>query len=135
MSEPTRAEICAVAIAETFRGDGEILASPIGMLPQIGVKLAKLSFEPDLLMTDGVAFLRADVAPVGAIEQVSALVDLIDVAHRFELRRLQSAAVSRFGALARTPADLVAALAAARTYELPVPQGGGRQREKVVEFI
>ena len=66
MSDPTRAEICAVAIAETFRGDGEILASPIGNLPQIGVKLAKLSFEPDLLMTDGVAFLRADVAPVGA---------------------------------------------------------------------
>lgn len=66
MSEPTRAEICAVAIAETFRGDGEILASPIGNLPQIGVKLAKLSFEPDLLMTDGVAYLRSDVAPVGA---------------------------------------------------------------------
>ena len=63
MSEPTRAEICAVAIAETFRGDGEILASPIGNLPQIGVKLAKLSFEPDLLMTDGVAYLRSDVAP------------------------------------------------------------------------
>jgi acyl CoA:acetate/3-ketoacid CoA transferase beta subunit len=66
MSEITRADICAVAIAETFRGDGEILASPIGNLPQIGVKLAKLTFEPDLLMTDGVAYLRADVAPVGA---------------------------------------------------------------------
>jgi acyl CoA:acetate/3-ketoacid CoA transferase beta subunit len=66
MSEITRADVCAVAIAETFRGDGEILASPIGNLPQIGVKLAKLSFEPDLLMTDGVAYLRADVAPVGA---------------------------------------------------------------------
>ena len=66
MSEVTRADICAVAIAEVFRGDGEILASPIGNLPQIGAKLAKLSFEPELLMTDGVAYLRADVAPVGA---------------------------------------------------------------------
>jgi len=66
MSEVTRADICAIAIAETFRGDGEILASPIGNLPQIGAKLAKLSFEPDLLMTDGVAYLRGDVAPVGA---------------------------------------------------------------------
>ncbi len=69
MSDITRADICAVAIAETFRGDGEILASPIGTLPQIGVKLAKLSFEPDLLMTDGVAYLRADVAPVGAPDE------------------------------------------------------------------
>ena len=69
MSEITRADICAVAIAETFRGDGEILASPIGNLPQIGAKLAKLSFEPDLLMTDGVAYLRADVAPVGAPDE------------------------------------------------------------------
>ena len=39
------------------RGDGEILASPIGLLPQIGAKLARATFEPDLLMTDGVAFL------------------------------------------------------------------------------
>lgn len=62
----SRADVCAVAIAETFRGDGEILVSPIGSLPQIGAKLAKLSFEPDLLMSDGVAYLRADVAPVGA---------------------------------------------------------------------
>ncbi len=65
MSSPTRAEICATALADCFRGDGEILASPIGTLPTIGARLARLSFEPDLLLTDGVAFLRADVAPVG----------------------------------------------------------------------
>jgi acyl CoA:acetate/3-ketoacid CoA transferase beta subunit len=57
VSAPTRAEVCAVAIAEAFRGDGEILASPIGLLPQLGAKLARATFEPDLLMTDGVAFL------------------------------------------------------------------------------
>ena len=66
MSDITRADVCAVAIAETFRGDGEILASPIGTLPQIGAKLARRTFEPDLLMTDGVAYLRADTAPLGA---------------------------------------------------------------------
>ena len=66
MSDITRADVCAVAIAETFRGDGEILASPIGTLPQIGTKLARRTFEPDLLMTDGVAYLRADTAPLGA---------------------------------------------------------------------
>ncbi len=65
MSEFTRAEICAVAIAETFRGDGEILVSPIGVLPMIGARLAKLTFEPDLLLTDGVASLVANVQPVG----------------------------------------------------------------------
>jgi len=65
MSNFTRAEVCAVAIAETFRGDGEILVSPIGNLPAIGARLAKLTFEPDLLMTDGVACLLGNVLPVG----------------------------------------------------------------------
>lgn len=60
----TRAEVCAVAVAECFRGDGEILASCFGTIPAIGARLAKLRFAPDLLMTDGVAFLRQDVAPV-----------------------------------------------------------------------
>jgi acyl CoA:acetate/3-ketoacid CoA transferase beta subunit len=55
----TRPDVCAVAIAECFRGDGEILANPIGTLPMIGGRLARLSFEPDLLMTDGEALLVA----------------------------------------------------------------------------
>jgi acyl CoA:acetate/3-ketoacid CoA transferase beta subunit len=66
MSDFTRADVCAIAIAETFRGDGEILVSPIGLLPQVGAKLARLTFEPDILMTDGVAPLVANVDPVGA---------------------------------------------------------------------
>jgi acyl CoA:acetate/3-ketoacid CoA transferase beta subunit len=53
-SEATRGEICAVASAEAFRGDGEILASSFGIAPAIGARLAKATFEPDLLMTDGV---------------------------------------------------------------------------------
>src|SRR3972149_3734890 len=65
MSRFTRAEACAVAIAETFRGDGEILVSPIGTLPQIGARLAKASFAPDILLTDGVASIVANVQPVG----------------------------------------------------------------------
>lgn len=66
MTDVTRAEVCAVAIAEAFRGDGEILASPIGNLPAIGARLAKLTFEPDLLMSDGISMLLASVPPVGA---------------------------------------------------------------------
>ncbi len=60
-----RHEICAVALAEAFRGDGEILASPIGLLPSIAARLARATFAPDLLMTDGVASLIAGVGPVG----------------------------------------------------------------------
>jgi len=64
MSGPTRAEVCAVAVAEAFRGDGEILASAFGAVPSIGARLARLTFAPDLLLTDGIAYLRADVPPV-----------------------------------------------------------------------
>jgi acyl CoA:acetate/3-ketoacid CoA transferase beta subunit len=56
-----RADVCCVAIAECFRGDGEIVANPIGTIPRIGGLLARLSFEPDLVMTDGEAmFTSAD---------------------------------------------------------------------------
>jgi len=75
MSDFTRAEICAVAIAETFRGDGEILVSPIGTLPSLGARLAKLTFEPDILMTDGVAFLVANVQPVGGVPGPAPIVE------------------------------------------------------------
>ena len=46
MSDATRAEICAVAIAECFRGDGETLMSAFGMTPTVGGRLAKLTFAP-----------------------------------------------------------------------------------------
>jgi acyl CoA:acetate/3-ketoacid CoA transferase beta subunit len=59
MSGASLAEICAVACAEAFRGDGEILASPIGVIPSIGARLAKATFAPRLLLTDGVATLVA----------------------------------------------------------------------------
>ena len=51
-----------MAVAEAFRGDGEVLANPIGTIPMIGGRLARASFEPDLLMTDGEARLIADDA-------------------------------------------------------------------------
>jgi acyl CoA:acetate/3-ketoacid CoA transferase beta subunit len=56
----TRAEVCVVAVAECFRGDGEILANPIGTIPMIGGRLARATFEPDLAMTDGEATLIAN---------------------------------------------------------------------------
>jgi acyl CoA:acetate/3-ketoacid CoA transferase beta subunit len=65
MSDFTRAEQCAIAIAETFREDGEILVSPIGNLPQLGGRLAKLTFNPDILLTDGVSLIVSNVQPLG----------------------------------------------------------------------
>ena len=55
-----RADVCAVAMAECFRGDGELLANPIGTIPMIGGRLARATFEPDLAMTDGEARLIAN---------------------------------------------------------------------------
>jgi len=55
--EPTRAEVCVVACAEAWRGDGAILASPMGLIPSLGARLARLTFAPDLLLTDGEAYL------------------------------------------------------------------------------
>ena len=54
---PTRAEVCVVACAEAWRGDGAILASPMGVIPSLGARLARLTFAPDLLLTDGEAYL------------------------------------------------------------------------------
>jgi len=65
VGEFRRADVCAVALAELFRGDGEILANPIGNLPMIGGRLARETFEPDLVMTDGEALLVANAVPVG----------------------------------------------------------------------
>jgi acyl CoA:acetate/3-ketoacid CoA transferase beta subunit len=51
-------------MADAFRGDGEILVSCFGTIPAIGARLARLTFAPDLLMTDGIAHLLENVQPV-----------------------------------------------------------------------
>jgi acyl CoA:acetate/3-ketoacid CoA transferase beta subunit len=56
---PSRAEVCVAACAEAWRGDGAILASPMGLIPVLGARLAQLTFSPGLLLTDGEAHLLA----------------------------------------------------------------------------
>ena len=68
MSDITIDEICVTAIAEAFRGDGEILCNPIGVVPVCGGRLARESFEHDLMMTDTVSVLVANTLPVGATD-------------------------------------------------------------------
>ena len=62
-TEVTLAEICVVACAEAWRGDGALVASPMGLIPTLGARLAQLTFEPDLLITDGEATLVAPAGP------------------------------------------------------------------------
>ncbi|ONM49555.1 CoA-transferase subunit beta [Nocardia donostiensis] len=61
----TRAEVCAVACAEIFSGAGEIVASPMTPMAQLGARLARLTTEPDLLLSDGEALLLAETPPLG----------------------------------------------------------------------
>jgi len=63
--EATRADVCALAVAECFRHDGEILVSAMGTTPSLGARLAKASFAPDLLMTDGFNLLLRRALPLG----------------------------------------------------------------------
>jgi len=66
MTEVTRAEVCAIACAEAFRGNGEILASPMALVPSLGARLARETFEPDLLLSDGEATFVAGPWALGA---------------------------------------------------------------------
>lgn len=63
---PTIDEYCVVACADAWRGDGEILASAFGTIPTIGARLAKATFEPRLITSDGEAYLVANALPLGS---------------------------------------------------------------------
>lgn len=65
-NQVTRADVCAAAIADAFADDGEIFGSPMGLLPSLGVRLAKLTSNPDLLLSDGQSLFLAGVPPLGS---------------------------------------------------------------------
>ncbi len=68
----TLADICIVACADAFRGDGEIMASAMGTIPSIAARLALRCFEPDLLISDGEAYFVRNPGPVG-VSQTDAI--------------------------------------------------------------
>jgi glutaconate CoA-transferase subunit B len=61
----TLAELLIVAAAEAWRGNGEVLASGIGVVPRLAASLAKLTHSPELMMTDAEAFLVEEPVPLG----------------------------------------------------------------------
>ena len=67
MSDATLDEICLVALAEAFRGDGELLCHPMGPFPVAAGRLARASFEPDLMLTDTIAYAVVGTLPLGTI--------------------------------------------------------------------
>lgn len=62
----TRAEVCVAACADLFRDAGEIMVSPMAPIVSIGARLARLTFSPDIAITDGEAQLLADTPALGA---------------------------------------------------------------------
>lgn len=70
MSDLTRADYCAVAIADCFAEDGEIVGSPMGLLPTLGARVAKLTSNPLLVLTDGEARILQGTPSLGVTEDV-----------------------------------------------------------------
>ena len=70
MTDVTRAEYCAVAIADCFADDGEIMGSPMGLLPSLGARLAKLTSNPLLMITDGESRILQGAPPLGVTQDV-----------------------------------------------------------------
>src|ERR1700754_679261 len=66
MSDATRADFCAAAIADAFQDDGEIFASPMGLLPMLGVRLCRLTQNLDLVISDGESLFLAGTPPLFA---------------------------------------------------------------------
>jgi acyl CoA:acetate/3-ketoacid CoA transferase beta subunit len=64
MSDITRADVCAAAVADAFKDDGEIFGSPMGIMPMLGVRLCKLTSNPDLVISDGEAVFLGEVPPL-----------------------------------------------------------------------
>lgn len=61
----TLAELLIAACAEVWRDNGELLASGIGTIPRLAAGLAKLTHSPELLLTDGEAYLIEEPIPLG----------------------------------------------------------------------
>lgn len=65
MSDTTLVDTLICAAAEAWRHDGEVLATGIGIVPRLAASLAKLTFNPDLMMTDSEAWLVSEPVPIG----------------------------------------------------------------------
>jgi len=65
MSDVRLSDVCIAAVADLFRNDGEIMVSPMAPVPAVAARLAKKTFAPELVLTDGFNKIIANVAPYG----------------------------------------------------------------------
>jgi acyl CoA:acetate/3-ketoacid CoA transferase beta subunit len=65
VTDVTRGDVCATACADLFADSGEILLSPMGTMPTVGARLARLTSAPDVLISDGEALLLAETPALG----------------------------------------------------------------------
>jgi acyl CoA:acetate/3-ketoacid CoA transferase beta subunit len=89
------ADVCVVACAEAWRGDGAILASPMGVIPALGARLARQTFAPDLLMTDGEALLVDEAGKVEGWLPYRQVFTMVAAGRRHVM--MGAAQVDRFG--------------------------------------
>ncbi|MDM4719383.1 CoA-transferase [Micromonospora sp. WMMA1363] len=112
MTGASRAEVCVVACAEAWRGDGEILASGMGVIPRLGARLARHTFAPDLVLTDGEATLVGDDGAEGWLPY-RAVFGIVAAGRRHvmmgasQLDRYGNQNISCIGAWARPTAQLL----------------------------
>ncbi|MFI5914201.1 CoA-transferase subunit beta [Dactylosporangium sp. NPDC051541] len=153
MSPVTRAEICVVACADAWRGDGEILASPTGVVPSIASRLARATFAPDLLLSDGEALLGRGTWAIGErpaeIEgwiPFRTVFDLLWTGHRHvmmmpsQIDRYGNANISAIGDFARPTRQLLGVRGApGNTVSHPtsywVPKHGPRSFVEAVDMV
>lgn len=65
MADTTLVDTLICAAAQAWKDDGEVLATGIGLVPRLAASLAKLTVNPDLMMTDSEAWLVSEPVPVG----------------------------------------------------------------------
>lgn len=61
----TLADLIITAASETWRDQGEVLATGIGLLPRLAASLSMVTNNPLLMMTDSEAFMVSEPVPVG----------------------------------------------------------------------
>ncbi len=64
-SDYTLVDLMICAAANTWKDEGEVLATGIGVAPRIAASLCMLSVNTDLMMTDSEAFMVSEPIPVG----------------------------------------------------------------------
>ncbi len=82
----TLAELCICAAAEAWRGDGEVLATGITLIPRLAAGLAWLTVNDALMMTDAECHLVAEPIPVGSRDDSRPVIEgWMPYARTFEL--------------------------------------------------